>query len=102
MIHQGGNSGYQAINLAHLWGARTIVLLGLDCSNAPDGRAHWFGQHSRPLSVSQPFDMWLGKFPRLAHDLEADGVRVINASRATALTCFPRDSLESAIENAQG
>ena len=100
MIHQGGNSGYQAINLAHLWGARRIVLLGLDCGNGPAGEAHWFGQHPAPLGRVQPFDLWRAKFPALAADLAADGVRVVNASRRTSLTCFRVGSLELEIESA--
>lgn len=95
MIHQGGNSGYQAINLAYLWGARAIVVLGLDCGAGPDGEAHWFGQHTHPnLGKHQPYDTWRAKFPLLARDLEIEGVRVINASRRTALDCFERMALE--------
>lgn len=94
IIHQGGNSGYQAINLAYLWGAKAIVLLGLDCSPAKDGKAHWFGQHGPGLTQRQPFDLWQAKFPRLAQDLKDDDVLVLNASRQTALTCFDRVALE--------
>jgi hypothetical protein len=42
--------------------------------------------------------MWQAKFPQLAVDLQAEGVRVINASRQTALTCFERMTLEEAIK----
>jgi hypothetical protein len=52
------------------------------------------------LSTRQPFDMWLRLFPTLARDLEAEGVPVVNASRATALTCFARAALEDAIDAA--
>lgn len=98
VIHQGGNSGFQAINLAWLWGAKTIVVLGLDCKPAQDGKAHWFGQHGPGLTQRQPFGLWQGAFPALAKDLEAEGVRVINASRDTALTCFETAQLEHVIE----
>ena len=30
VIHQGKNSGYQALNLAYLLGAKRILLLGYD------------------------------------------------------------------------
>jgi hypothetical protein len=98
VIHQGGNSGYQAINLAYLWGAQTIILLGLDCSKAPDGKDHWFGQHGPGLTQQQPYDIWQARFPQLAQDLKEEGVRVINCSRQTALTCFERMTLEKAID----
>lgn len=98
MIHQGGNSGYQAINLAYLFGASVIVLLGFDCSPSKSGEAHWFGQHGPQLTRQQPFALWQAKFPLLARDLEIEGVRVINASRSTALDCFERMALEDVPE----
>lgn len=98
VIHQGGNSGYQAINLAYLWGAQTIILLGLDCSKSPDGRAHWFGQHGAGLTSQQPYDIWQARFPRLAQDLKDEGIQVINCSRETALTCFDRMKLEEVMK----
>lgn len=97
VIHQGGNSGYQAINLAYLWGVRAIVLIGFDCSPSTDGKAHWFGQHGPRLTQQQPFSLWQAKFPALAQDLCEVGVNVINASRQTALRCFKRSSLADAV-----
>ncbi len=93
-IHQGGNSGYQAINLAYLWGADRIILLGFDCGPSLKGEAHWFGQHPPTLTTTQPYELWRAKFPRLAADLQKQGVRVINASRHTTLTCFERKPIE--------
>jgi hypothetical protein len=83
--------------LAYLWGAQTIVLLGLDCSKAPDGKDHWFGQHGPELTQQQPYDIWQTNFPQLAQDLKKEGVRVINCSRQTVLTCFDRMTLENTI-----
>ncbi len=102
VIHQGGNSGYQAINLAYLWGAAQILLLGFDCGPSLRGDAHWFGQHPPTLTQHQPYEMWRAKFPALAADLTREGVRVINASRETALDCFERMSLEEAIKCLRG
>lgn len=97
VIHHGGNSGYQAINLAWLWGASQIVLLGFDCKEDDQGRAHWFGQHGPGLIQKQPFGMWQNAFPKLAADLKTEGCRVVNCSRDTALQCFEKMSLETAI-----
>lgn len=96
-IHHGGNSGYQAINLAWLWGAKTIILLGFDCKQAADGKAHWFGQHGPGLIQRQPFSIWQNAFPVLAKDIEGTGCQVVNCSRDTALQCFVQMSLENAI-----
>lgn len=88
-IHWGGNSGYQAINLAYLWGAARIVLLGYDMKRT-GGKSHWFGDHPKGLSGNSPYTKWVENFDRLAADLRDEGVRVVNATRETALTCFDR------------
>lgn len=88
-LNTGKNSGYQAINLAVLLGATTIVLLGYDLQPAPDGRQHFHGDHpwaTAPL----PYAEFLKAFPSLIDPLTRLGVRVVNSSRQTALTCFPR------------
>ncbi len=90
-VHSGGNSGFQAVNLAWHFGARQIVLLGFDMHRREAGQ-HWHAPHPAPLanfSRGMP-ELCLPKFSPLAHDLRARGVRVINASRATALNCFER------------
>lgn len=98
VIHQGGNSGYQAINLAYLWGARAVVLLGLDCGFDPRGAVHWHGAHAAPLTNPNEatFATWRVNFNRLAADLRADGVPVYNCSRQTTLDCFERMPLDVA------
>ena len=89
----GRNSGYQAINLASLLGAAKIVLLGYDMSPSPEGRQYWHRNHPH----RKPHDHYL-LFRKLmafiVAPLAAKGVTVLNASRRTALTCFPRVDLE--------
>jgi hypothetical protein len=97
VIHFGGNSGYQCINLAYLWGAKKIVLLGFDMKRGPQGQSHWHGDHPRPLSTGLPLDKWLVAFDQLAVDLVDEGVPVINATRDTALQCFDKLPLERAL-----
>jgi len=98
-LSSGGNSGHQALNLAWHLGAARIALLGYDMQFAPDGRRHWFGDH--PRGLTNPHDdtlaRWRRAFPAIAADLAARGVAVINASRATALDCFPRSTIEDMI-----
>lgn len=97
LIHLGGNSGYQVINLAYLWGARRIVLLGYDMQPT-GGRSHWHGDHPwKAAGVKPPTRSWLPRFSKLAADLAAEGVEVINATRETALRCFPRADLEDVL-----
>ncbi len=96
-IHWGANSGYQAINLAYLWGARRIILLGYDCKQI-EGKAHWFGQHPQGLNRHQPLETWRRNFPQLAADLAAEGVEVLNCSPDSALECFRKVPLEAALD----
>lgn len=96
VIHQGGNSGYQAIGLAVEFGANRIVLLGYDMQPT-GGRSHWHGDHPSPLRNTSPFASWIQKFGALSDDLAKSGVEVINATRETALQCFRRLPLESAL-----
>ena len=95
-IHEGGNSGYQAINLAYVLGARRILLAGYDMQRT-NGMAHHHGEHPQPLSRSHPFASWIPRFIPLAQDLAAQGVEVLNCTRATALTCFPRADLAASL-----
>lgn len=92
-----GNSGAGAVNLAAEAGAKRIILLGYDCQKT-DGQAHWHGNHPRGLGNAGQIERWPAKFKELATDL--GNVEIINASRVTALTCFPRQSLEQALANA--
>jgi hypothetical protein len=92
-LKNGRNSGYQAINLAVHLGAKRIVLLGYDMSLGPRGRSHWFDDH-RPRS---PLTTFRKIFPTIAKPLRDLGVEVINSSRRSALTCFPKVPLERAL-----
>lgn len=94
VIHQGGNSGYQAINIAFQAGARRIVLLGFDMHGT-----HWHGKYSNGLPNTQPwlFKEWIKNFDVLARDLETEGVEVVNCSPGSALHAFRTSPLEDAL-----
>jgi len=94
VIHQGGNGGYQAINLAFQAGARRIILLGYDMHGT-----HWHGAHGNGLPNTQAwlYAQWVRNFDRLAADLEAEGVQVVNATPGSKLECFPRKALSVAL-----
>jgi hypothetical protein len=97
VIHQGNNGGYQAINLALHFGVRRIILLGFDMTVAQG--LHWHGDHPRGLtnpdeSVAQK---WRRNFETTIPSLQKAGVDVINCSRATALTCYPRADLDTVL-----
>lgn len=95
-IHTGFNSGYQAIGLAHLWGASRVLLLGYDMMRT-GGRSHWHGDHPRNLGNGGRFAAWCKEMDALAADAKAAGMEIINCSRKTALTCFARSSIQEAL-----
>jgi hypothetical protein len=94
-ICTGQNSGYQAVNIAVLAGARRIVLVGYDAKQGKDGRKHFFGDH--PDKTSAPYSQMLMYFKRAAPILRGMGVEVFNATIDTALDCFPRVPLLEAV-----
>lgn len=87
------NSGAQAIILAECWGAARILLTGFDMQ----GR-HWHADHPG----SNPFNKypeWMRGLEMLAQEIAPP---IINCTRETAVQCFPRMTLEQAIENTVG
>lgn len=92
-IQHGGNSGFQAIQLARLFGAKRVALVGYDMQRT-GGRAHFFGDHPRSLTQGDP-KSWVRNFDVLAIALKNLGVDVVNCSQATALTCFRRAELSA-------
>lgn len=96
----GANGGYQAVNIAVLAGASRIVLLGYDCKDAKDGRAHWFGDH--PEKHVRPHATWLTRWRTVAPIAKRLGVEIINCSPESAIDCFTRASIESVLPDPPG
>lgn len=95
VLNTGHNSGYQAINLAFLMGARRILLLGYDMQKGPKGEEHHHADH--PNKSRSPYDKFRKAFPTLVQPLRDAGVEVINCTRRTALTCFPSMTIQEAM-----
>jgi hypothetical protein len=93
----GDNSGTAAINLSVLLGATRIVLLGYDM-DTHKGRRHFYD--TAPQSCSSPFYKFRKLTGMLVEPLKAAGVTVVNASRRSALDCFPMVSLDEALREA--
>lgn len=97
VIHFNKNSTAQGLNLLVNWGFREIGLLGCDMQRT-GGRGHFFGDHPAPLNRKRTdFADLCRLFGRIAEDARAMGVRIVNCSRETALTCFDRVPLEDFI-----
>ena len=87
------NSGANAISLAMVCGASRIVLLGFDCA-LTGGRSHHHGDHPGALRNCDTIDKWPAQFAKVAAYADKRRILVFNASRVSALTCFPRVTLE--------
>lgn len=92
LIHTGFNSGFQALNLAVLKGAKSILLLGIDCTNV-NNKTHWFGDHPGKLNRRSPYDLFKQAFFEAAQDLKANNIKVYRCSEESTLTCFPTITL---------
>lgn len=90
----GGNSGAGAISLAEYHGVQRIILLGYDCQFT-GGKRHWHGNHPRALKNAGSLPDWPAQFSELAERFAS--IEIINATRSTALTQWPRMSLEKAL-----
>jgi hypothetical protein len=86
----GLDAGSSAINLAALFGAMEIVLLGVDMTG---GR--WVTEHHLPVIPQWHFDAHIGSLCRMAPELARDGVRVVNCSPISKVPCFERQPLEA-------
>lgn len=90
-IGGGGNSGFQAMNLAIQFGARRILLVGFDMTD--QGGLHWYGRNNWPMAnnpARDSFERWISAFNAAVPTLREIGVEVFNASAYSALTCFPK------------
>lgn len=94
----GSNSGCQAINVAYLLSIREwnihprIILLGYDMGNT-GGKAHWFGNHPKGFTNGN-YKGFVVRYDKLSDDARRLGVQIINCSRTTNLTQFPRATID--------
>jgi hypothetical protein len=96
-LRNGGNSGYLALNLAVHYGAARIVLLGYDMGHRKGGKRHFFGNHPGAMDQQSPFAQFIRAYETAVRPLADLGISVVNCSRSTYLTCFPRAPLADAL-----
>ncbi len=96
-INMLGNSGAQGIQLAYLFGARRIVLLGFDMRLGPKGEKHHHPDHPAPCVQEQLFEEWIHKMRPLASDLALAGCEVFNCTPGSALPWFAMATLEETL-----
>lgn len=92
----GGNSGYQAIQVAVHCGSKRILLCGFDMRGT-----HWHGRHEPPLREHGEglYAKWLERFDSIVAPLAERGIEVINCTPDSALKVWPFVPLEQALGN---
>ena len=81
----GGNSGYQALNLAVQFGFDEIVLCGFTMQRT-QGRAHWHRDHYG----NNPDDRMLAIWAQAFNDLSASIGTSVKIYGDSAITAFPK------------
>jgi len=79
------------VSLAIARGAKRVILVGYDMQRT-NGMSHWHGDHPKGLGNAGKIAEWPAEFERMAK--KNPGIEIVNCSRETALTCFPRRGLE--------
>lgn len=94
----GGNSGFQALNLAVQFGANRIALVGFDMHTGAG--VHWHGSHVEQLTnpTDANFTKWRQVLDKAATQLKALGVEVVNTSSVSALTAYEKIPLGDVLE----
>lgn len=89
----GLDAGTSSINLAYLFGASEIVLLGYDMTG---GR--WLNgkyPHHLPFPPKEHFRLHMEALAPIAKALTDRGIKVFNCSPISAVTCFEKRNLEA-------
>lgn len=97
-IKNGGNGGYQALNIAVQLGARRVLLLGFDMRRVAN-RSHWHDGHPVVAPETVYRDLMIPSYTNAAPELARLGVEVVNCTPGSALTAFPFQSIDEALRH---
>lgn len=99
------NTGTSAINLAILFGARKVVLVGFDFKNANNGEPNWHPVRRGAAPSAEKFKVWLDHAETVHQNIEffkrrgdlPQEFEVVNATIDTALPYFRLGTLAKEI-----
>jgi hypothetical protein len=99
VIGSGGNSGFQAVNIAAQFGASRILLIGFDMHSGSG--LHWYGRNAwrganNPAATN--LMRWRDAFTSQAQVIRRYGIEVVNASPDSAVRCFQMSSIEETLK----
>lgn len=100
-IGAGGNSGFQALNLALQWKAWPIFLVGFDMHD--ENGSHWHGRHLKLRNPSpRVFKRWILALDKAAVALNQRRIKVYNTSANSRLAGFEKVNFEQAFAQPHG
>jgi len=89
----GYDSGTSAINVMAHFGCSEIILLGMDMTG--DRWCNGEFRHPMPHIPADHHSRHASVLPDIAKDAEAKGIRIVNCSPISTVTCFERQPLEA-------
>lgn len=89
----GYDSGTSAINVAYHFGSTEIILLGYDMCGGRWFTGEW--EHPMPTIPEDHFRRHMVPLAALAEDAKRKGIRIVNCSPISRVTCFERQPLEA-------
>lgn len=92
VLHYTNNSPYIALHLAILMGARRVGLIGVDFTD------HHFFARTGAHPLAPQLASIDGHYRRLAESAAGNGIEVINLSRVSRLTAFPKMSVDEFVK----
>lgn len=97
VVGDGGNSGFQLLNLVAQRRPAKIIMVGFDMRL--DHGVHWHGRHVPGLANphQRNVDRWRRVIDNVAGSFRAMGIAVVNASEVSALTAYPKMPLAEAL-----
>jgi hypothetical protein len=96
-IRWNSHTGGSAINLAALFGAKEIYLLGFDMKADEQRRTHWHGEYKH-RTKQKTFIGFQKSFRFIAKDAKKLGIKIVNVNPDSAITQFPKVSLQEVLK----
>lgn len=98
-VHQGRNSGFQALNLALHLGYSRALLVGYDMRASDAGRQHARGlEYPKALDVRSNYGQWATEFDSVQ---DFDDFEILNCTPGSAIRRFPFADLDEVIHEHQ-
>lgn len=95
LIGSGGNSGFQALNIAAQTGTSRIVMVGFDMTTGLG--YHWHGDHKARNPEETDTARWAMILDEQAAVFKSAGIEVFNCSPISALQNYPKVRLSTGL-----